>query len=143
MDTVLSDLSEIHVRQYGRPFAFILINAPPTGSSVSMYLKLKIFGLRNPLDRPMVRFQLIRADFCKTLKSFNIQQWTARSDTPQQIGKWRVSGEHSIVREEAGSAGLASISSPKSVGCPTLGVAQRAMRDTVPHARGVSKARQL
>jgi hypothetical protein len=28
-------------------------------------------------------------------------------------------------------------------GCPTSGVAQRAMREAAPHARGVSKARQL
>jgi hypothetical protein len=29
------------------------------------------------------------------------------------------------------------------MGCPTSGVAQRAMREAAPHARGVSKARQL
>jgi hypothetical protein len=29
------------------------------------------------------------------------------------------------------------------IGCPTSGVAQRAMREAAPHARGVSKARQL
>jgi hypothetical protein len=28
-------------------------------------------------------------------------------------------------------------------GCPTSGVAQRAVREAAPHARGVSKARQL
>jgi hypothetical protein len=30
-----------------------------------------------------------------------------------------------------------------SIGCPTSDVAQRAMREAAPHARGVSKARQL
>jgi hypothetical protein len=30
-----------------------------------------------------------------------------------------------------------------SIGYPTSGVAQRAMREAAPHARGVSKARQL
>jgi hypothetical protein len=29
------------------------------------------------------------------------------------------------------------------IGCPTSGVAQRAMRETAPHTRGVNKARQL
>jgi hypothetical protein len=29
------------------------------------------------------------------------------------------------------------------IACPTSGVAQRAMREGVPHPRGVSKARQL
>jgi hypothetical protein len=29
------------------------------------------------------------------------------------------------------------------IGCPTSGVAQRAMREAAPHARGVSKAREL
>jgi hypothetical protein len=34
-------------------------------------------------------------------------------------------------------------SSIKHIGCPTSGVAQRAMRETAPHARCVSKASQL
>jgi hypothetical protein len=29
------------------------------------------------------------------------------------------------------------------IGCPTSGVAQRAMREAAPYARGVNKARQL
>jgi hypothetical protein len=34
-------------------------------------------------------------------------------------------------------------SSIEHIGSPTSGVAHRAMRETAPHARGVSKARQL
>jgi hypothetical protein len=30
-----------------------------------------------------------------------------------------------------------------AIGCPTLGVARRAMREAAPYARGMSKARQL
>jgi hypothetical protein len=38
------------------------------------------------------------------------------------------------------SAGDSVNLSERSIGCPTLGVAQRAMRDAVPHARGANKA---
>jgi hypothetical protein len=31
----------------------------------------------------------------------------------------------------------------RSIECPTSGVAQRTMREAAPHARGVTKARQL
>jgi hypothetical protein len=31
----------------------------------------------------------------------------------------------------------------ENIGCPTSGVAQHAMREAAPHARGVNKARQL
>jgi hypothetical protein len=31
----------------------------------------------------------------------------------------------------------------ETIGCPTSGVAQRAMREAAPYARGVSKAKQL
>jgi hypothetical protein len=40
-----------------------------------------------------------------------------------------------------GSDGIAACA--HNIGCPTSGVAQRAMREAAPHARGVSKARQL
>jgi hypothetical protein len=38
---------------------------------------------------------------------------------------------------------ISLIKSRLNIGCPTSGVAQRAMREAVPHARGVSKARKL
>jgi hypothetical protein len=36
-----------------------------------------------------------------------------------------------------------SAKSSENIGCPTSGVAQRAMRETASHARGVSKAKQI
>jgi hypothetical protein len=58
------------------------------------------------------------------------------------------------IESKAFSSSLESITIPRhvqlrdgsiftTIGCPTSGVAQRAMRKTAPHVRGVSKARQF
>jgi hypothetical protein len=41
------------------------------------------------------------------------------------------------------NSGSVSNEIDERIGCPTSGVVQRAMREAAPHARGVSKARQL
>jgi hypothetical protein len=50
---------------------------------------------------------------------------------------------HRNIRRADGRAQFVEVNNQTYIGCPTSGVAQRAMREAVPHARGVGKARQL
>jgi hypothetical protein len=88
----------------------------------------------------------------------NIQQWCqyvrqARENLHDEVQSGRPLSDFLDIRifvlldeqpfDSAYSIAEALGVSHSAIGCPTSGVAQRAMREVAPHARGVSRASQL
>jgi hypothetical protein len=76
-------------------------------------------------------------------------EWLYRRNGPFQTGLWSGLAKWNVldkviakVQFDAESLDLSSLL-VDNIGCPTSDVAERAIRETAPHTRGVNKAGQL